>query len=109
MTDFDTNGDGYADTYGYDTNADGHYDTWEYDTNQDGHIDVIGYDVDEDGRLDATAVPDGYTGTTDSWMDRMSAGHDDYSGIAAGVTDPAGAALVESGVEVNSGDQATWG
>lgn len=38
---YDTNGDGYYDTYAVDTNGDGWVDGVGYDTNEDGSVDVI--------------------------------------------------------------------
>jgi hypothetical protein len=110
MTDFDTNGDGYAETLGFDTDGDGHYDQWQYDTNLDGHADLIGYDTNEDGHIDAWQhVEDpGFGAMATGWDVGMTPGHNDYTDLA-GQGGATGAALTGSNLGVNADVYGTEG
>ncbi|MGY1712651.1 hypothetical protein ACI8AC_24385 [Geodermatophilus sp. SYSU D00758] len=60
---YDTDADGFADTYGFDDSGDGYEDTWAVDRDGDGVVEQVAVDTDLDGWADTFAFDsdeDGY-------------------------------------------------
>lgn len=53
---WDTSGDGVADSFTFDADADGYSETLAFDTNGDGAVDTVQVDTDLDGVVDRTGV-----------------------------------------------------
>jgi hypothetical protein len=80
FTAYDTDVNGYYDTYGFDGDHDGYEDTFAYDYDENGYLEQVGvdsdgdgwedtwaFDEDEDGYVEAVGVDTTGNGAPDVW------------------------------------------